>query len=96
MSAKRRLATIRPRIVNDAALAEYLGRSPSWLNQHRHQLEAQGFPQRLPVLGGNDLDAVDQYIDQLRNVGITMSPSADADDLWRRATGQGNGKERHS
>jgi hypothetical protein len=89
MAARRsRLATIRRRVLNDAELAEYLNRSPSWLSQHRHELEAQGLPPRLAVLGGNDLDAVDQWIDQLRSVSIHGSPSVDADDLWARATGQ--------
>jgi hypothetical protein len=95
-ACRSRLATIRPRVVNDVQLAEYIGRSPSWLSQHRHKLEAQGFPQRLAVLGGNDLVAVDLWLDQLHaSVGINASSSVDADELWRRATGQqANGKRK--
>jgi hypothetical protein len=87
--AKRsaRLA-FRPRIVNDAELAAYLGKSVSWLSQNRLTLEAQGFPKRLPVVGGNDLDAVDQFLDRLHTmVGISGGSSIDANALWQKATG---------
>jgi hypothetical protein len=85
---KRALLTPRRRVVNDAELAAYLNRSVSWLGQNRHSLEAQGFPRRLPVVGGNDLDAVDQWLDRLHTtVGASTSSSVDADALWRRATG---------
>ena len=50
---------IRPRIVTDAQLAAYLGKSVSWLASNRLKLEQQGMPRRLPVVGGNDLNAVD-------------------------------------
>jgi gamma-glutamylcysteine synthetase len=87
--AKRsdRLA-LRPRIVTDAALAQYLGKSVSWLTEHRLKLEAQGLPKRLAVIGGNDLDAVDQWLDRLHtNGGTNGSSTIDADALWARATG---------
>ena len=58
-TSKRAKVQLRPRVVSDAALAEYLGKSISWLAGHRHELEEQGFPRRLPILGGNDLNAVD-------------------------------------
>jgi hypothetical protein len=96
MPAKRRLALLTRRVLSDAELAEYLNKSSSWLAQHRHQLEAQyGFPKRLPLVGGNDLVAVDAWLDRMRTVGINISPSVDADDLWARATGQqANGKRK--
>jgi hypothetical protein len=56
---------LRPRIVNDAQLAAYIGKSVSWLTAHRRELESRGFPPRLPILGGTDLNAVDRWIDQL-------------------------------
>jgi hypothetical protein len=86
--AKRsaRLA-FRPRIVNDADLAAYLGKSVSWLSQNRLNLEAQGFPRRLPVVGGNDLDAVDQFLDRLHTTVGISAPGVDVDALWQRATG---------
>jgi hypothetical protein len=64
--ARRSLrAELRPRVVTDAALAGYLGRSVSWLAEHRLELERQGFPQRLPAIGGNDLMKVDAWLDGL-------------------------------
>jgi hypothetical protein len=82
--AKRRL-DLRPRIVNDADLAAYLGKSVGWLADHRHRLEAQGFPPRLPVVGGNDLEKVDQWLDRLPTNG---GSTTNVDELWQRATGQ--------
>jgi hypothetical protein len=85
--AKRRL-DMRPRVVTDAALAAYLGKSVTWLGQHRMTLEAQGFPRRLPVVGGNDLEAVDQWLDRLQTNGSANGGSSiDVDQLWKRATG---------
>jgi hypothetical protein len=88
--AKRsdRLA-LRPRIVNDAQLAAYLNKSVSWLAENRLRLEAQGFPRRLPVIGGNDLVAVDQFLDRLHTTNTTTNggSSVDIDGLWQRATG---------
>jgi hypothetical protein len=90
--AKRseRLALPRQRIVNDAQLAAYIGKSVSWLAEHRLRLEAQGFPRRLPVIGGNDLDMVDQFLDRLHTTNTTHGnggSSVDIDGLWMRATG---------
>jgi hypothetical protein len=56
---------MRPRVVRDVDLATYLGKSVSWLTEHRPVLERQGFPARLPVVGGNDLQRVDEWLDQL-------------------------------
>jgi hypothetical protein len=75
---------LRPRIVTDAQLAIYLGKSVSWLASHRLELEAQGMPRRLPVVGGNDLNAIDAWLDRLneqRTIG-----GADFDNLWQEAT----------
>jgi hypothetical protein len=77
---------LRPRVVNDAQLARYLGKSISWLAEHRHQLEAQGFPRRLAAIGGNDLDAVDRWLDRLHTTISTAPSSALAEELWRKAT----------
>ncbi len=65
MAKRGRLAPVRQRIVNDAELAQYLGKSVSWLTAHRPELEERGFPPRLPIVGGNDLNAVDRWVDQL-------------------------------
>jgi hypothetical protein len=85
--AKRRL-DLRPRIVTDADLASYLGKSVSWLISNRLKLEAQGMPGRLPVVGGNDLEAVDQWLDRLATInGNGIGSSIDVDQLWKKATG---------
>ena len=86
--ARRPRPEIRPRIVNDAQLAGYLGRSISWLIDHRHDLEAQGFPPRLPVVGGNDLEKVDQWLDRLPTTNNGGIATPETDELWMRATGQ--------
>ena len=76
---------LRPRIVTDAQLATYLGKSVSWLAMHRHELEAQGLPRRLPVVGGNDLNAVDEWLDRLRTpIGEDHDPQIER--LWKEAT----------
>jgi hypothetical protein len=82
---KRLRVEIRPRIVTDTQLASYLGKSPSWLAMHRHELEAQGLPRRLPIVGGNDLNAVDEWLDRV------ATPVVEREDpkitrLWREAT----------
>jgi len=65
MAKRSERPALRQRIVNDAQLAAYIGKSVSWLTTHRLELEARGFPPRLPILGGTDLNAVDRWIDQL-------------------------------
>jgi hypothetical protein len=85
---KRSLPLPRRRIVNDAELASYLNKSVSWLSENRLRLEAQGFPRRLPVIGGNDLEMVDQFLDRLHTTNTTNGGSSvDIDGLWMRATG---------
>jgi hypothetical protein len=87
--AKRARPDIRPRIVSDPVLAAYLGKSPSWLAEKRHSLEAQGFPKRIPVVGGNDLEKVDEWIDRLHTMNSSNGASTvEMDELWKRATGQ--------
>jgi hypothetical protein len=85
--ARRPRPEIRPRIVNDVQLAGYLGKSISWLIDHRHKLEAEGFPPRLPLVGGNDLEKVDQWLDQLPTTSNGGSTAKVDDELWMRATG---------
>jgi hypothetical protein len=88
MAARRPRPEIRPRIVTDADLASYLGKSVSWLASNRLKLEAQGMPGRLPVVGGNDLEAVDQWLDRLRTINANgVGSSIDVDQLWKKATG---------
>jgi gamma-glutamylcysteine synthetase len=89
--AKRDRLPLRPRIVNDAQLAAYLNKSVSWLAENRLRLEAQGFPRRLPVIGGNDLEMVDQFLDRLHTTNTTTNggSAVDVDGLWQGARGNG-------
>jgi hypothetical protein len=88
--SRRPRPEIRPRIADDATLAAYLNKSVSWLASKRHELEQRyGFPPRVPVVGGNDLEKVDEWIDRLPAMtgGSVVSSSINIDELWRRATG---------
>lgn len=78
---------LRPRIVNDAQLAGYLNKSVSWLAEHRSELEQRGFPPRLPVIGGNDLNAVDRWVDQLLDPDAALY-ERDFEQAWMEATKQ--------
>jgi hypothetical protein len=49
--------------MNDAETASYLGRSPTWLAEHLPELEAAGFPKKLPLIGTRDRKAVDVWLD---------------------------------
>jgi hypothetical protein len=77
---------IRPRIVNDAQLAVYLGKSVSWLQQNRLRLEGQGLPRRLDVIGGNDLNAVDEWLDKIQQQPALGTSDPEIEKLWQRAT----------
>jgi hypothetical protein len=90
MAARRPRPEIRPRIVTDAQLAMYLGKSVSWLTSKRLELERQGMPMRLPVVGGNDLDAIDVWLDKLNQQRDVAQRSFDHDELWLKATGNGS------
>jgi hypothetical protein len=82
--AKRDRPALRPRIVNDAGLAAYIGKSVSWLTEHRQELEQRGFPPRLPIVGGNDLNAVDRWIDQLLDPDAAIY-DANFEEAWLEA-----------
>jgi hypothetical protein len=88
--ARRPRPEIRPRVADDTTIAHYLGKSPSWLASRRHELgERYNFPRRLPVIGGNDLEKVDEWLDRLPAMigGSVVSSSVEIDELWKRATG---------
>lgn len=50
-----------PRILTDYQVAARLGRSESWLRDHRDKLI--GFPKRDDELGGTDGDAIEAWLD---------------------------------
>ena len=74
---------IAPRIMNDAETAAYLGKSQTWFAKHREELEARGFPKRLPFVDGRDRAAVDAWLDQLG--GRAPRSEADFDNAWMEA-----------
>jgi hypothetical protein len=85
MARRKRLEDlICPRIVSDRVVAKYIKKSLTWFIDHRHELEAQGFPKR--VLGGNDLEKIDEWIDQQHETNKGGSTSIEDDELWQRAT----------
>jgi hypothetical protein len=87
--ARRPRPEIRPRVADDTTIAHYLGKSVSWLASKRHELEQRyGFPPRLPVVGGNDLEKIDEWLDRLPAMtgGSVVSSSIDISELWQRAT----------
>ena len=62
--ARPTIVPVVPRVLNTATLCAYLGRSESWLAEHRVELETQGFPQPVALIGGYDRIAVDRWLDQ--------------------------------
>ncbi|TSD87034.1 hypothetical protein FFK22_019275 [Mycobacterium sp. KBS0706] len=78
--------SILPRVLSAAQVAAYLGRSLTWFSEHRAELEAAGFPPPLPLIGGFDKRAIDQWLD--RNSGMIPDNPAveDYDDAWMRAS----------
>jgi predicted DNA-binding transcriptional regulator AlpA len=62
--ARPSIVPVTPRVLNTATLCAYLGRSESWFAEHRAELEAQGFPKPVSLLGGYDRNAVDLWLDQ--------------------------------
>jgi hypothetical protein len=86
---RRARPEIRPRVADDTTIAHYLGKSPGWLASKRHELEARyNFPRRLPLIGGNDLRAIDEWLDRLPTMtGGTGASAINVDELWKRATG---------
>jgi hypothetical protein len=85
--AKRRLDLPPRRGMNDAETASYLGRSPTWLAEHLPELEAAGFPKKLPLIGTRDRKAVDVWLDAQ---GGLDAATRDLDDPWMMATTNGH------
>ena len=83
MPRARSRPPIVPRILNDAGTATYLGKSQTWFAEHREELEARGFPKRLPFVDGRDKAAIDAWLDQLG--GLASRSDADFDNAWMEA-----------
>jgi predicted DNA-binding transcriptional regulator AlpA len=67
-----------PRVLNAATLCAYLGRSESWFAEHRAELEAQGFPKPVSLVGGYDRHAVDLWLDQRSSLLRVEAPTVGA------------------
>jgi hypothetical protein len=72
--------------MNDAETASYLGRSPTWLAEHRGELEAAGFPKPLPLIGTRDRKAIDVWMDAQ---GGLITLAVNFDDPWMKAASNG-------
>jgi hypothetical protein len=80
--AKCRLALPPRRGMNDAETASYLGRSPTWLAEHRAELEAAGFPKPIPLIGTRDRKAIDAWLDLQGGLDSALQ---DFESAWMRA-----------
>jgi predicted DNA-binding transcriptional regulator AlpA len=72
------IVPVVPRVLNAATLCAYLGRSESWFAEHRAELETQGFPTPVSLLGGYDRHAVDLWLDQRSGLLRIEGPMIDA------------------
>jgi hypothetical protein len=82
MAAPRQRFNLPPRGMSDAETAGYLGRSPTWFQEHMQDLEAAGFPRRLPLIGTRDRKAVDLWLDQQGGLALALQ---DFDSAWTDA-----------
>jgi hypothetical protein len=81
MTIKRRF-DLPPRGMTDADCAGYIGRSTTWFAEHVSELEAAGFPKRLPLIGTRDRKAVDLWLDEQGGLDAAMR---DFDAAWMSA-----------
>jgi hypothetical protein len=84
--AKQRLDLLPRRGMNDAETAAYIGRSPTWFTEHLPELEAAGFPKKLPLVGTRDRKAVDVWLD---TQGGLEAATRDFEDAWMKAASNG-------
>jgi predicted DNA-binding transcriptional regulator AlpA len=82
LMSRRKHAFDSKRILTAAEAAAYLGRSATWLARHSARLQEAGFPQPLPVVGGYDKMAIDNWLDRLGDNAINVS----FEEAWNRAT----------
>jgi hypothetical protein len=69
------IVPVRPRVLSQATLCCYLGKSLTWFAEHRAELEAAGFPRPDSLLNGWDVAAVDRWLDQRSDI---LRPTAPA------------------
>jgi hypothetical protein len=86
VAAKHRLDLPPRRGMNDPETAAYIGRSPTWFSEHLPQLEAAGFPKKLPLIGTRDRKAVDLWLDAQGGIDAA---TRDLDNDWMMAASNG-------
>jgi hypothetical protein len=84
--ANCRLALPPRRGMTDADCAAYLGRSQTWLAEHRAKLEAASFPPKLPLIENYDRKAIDAWLDQQGRLDAALHGFEDA---WMKAANHG-------
>lgn len=72
---------VERRVLSPFETAAYLGRSKAWFTDHANRLYETGFPQPLPIVGGYDKQAIDDWLDRL---GRGREPF-DFDAAWTKA-----------
>ena len=77
---------IEPRVIGVGAIAVYIGKSETWFRTHLTTLREVGFPEPLPVLGGYDRHAVDDWLDRLGRRAILDHSNDDVGDPFLKAT----------
>jgi predicted DNA-binding transcriptional regulator AlpA len=80
--SRRKHAFDAKRVLTAPEAAAYLGRSATWLAQHAARLQMAGFPQPLPVVGGYDKVAIDNWLDRLGDNAVNVN----FEEAWNRAT----------
>jgi len=66
---------IHTRFVDRAGVAEWFGKSESWFDSKRQELEAAGFPRRDDIVGAWDVQAMDAWADR-RSAIVNDKPAA--------------------
>jgi predicted DNA-binding transcriptional regulator AlpA len=65
MTVPKRRFDLHPRILTQAEAASYIGKSITWFQTHKQELEVTGFPRPVRVVGGYDRAAVDAWLDSM-------------------------------
>ena len=86
MAGKRLRQVLAPRLMNAQQTADYLGRSLSWFQAHRPDLERNGFPQPVPFIGSWDRRAVDHWLDRQGGLTEITAHETSYSEAWRRAS----------
>ena len=83
---KQRERRIKPRVVKQVTLADYLDRSTGWLSLHLSKLQTEmGFPEKLPYVDGWDLQEVDKWLDGLSRKPANIGGKAELMKDWENA-----------